>query len=153
MVSLSMGEPDFVTPPNIIRACCDSLEHGFTHYTPSLGIPELRNAVANMACKNNGIPCGESNVIITPCKHAIFMTILAYIDPGDEVIIPDPSWVSYESCIRFAGGIPKYIKTNCDDDFIIDPSGIEHAITPKTKMIILNTPSNPTGTVIPKGTL
>ncbi|MBQ8373284.1 MAG: pyridoxal phosphate-dependent aminotransferase [Candidatus Methanomethylophilaceae archaeon] len=153
IVSFSMGEPDFTTPENVIDACCNSLHKGFTHYTPSLGIPALRKAVADMTRETDGVPCQASNVLITPCKQAIFMTALAYIDPGDEVILADPSWVSYEACIRLAGGVPVYVPTTFDDNFVLDPAAIEAAITPRTKMIILNTPSNPTGAVIPADVL
>lgn len=149
IVSFSMGEPDFTTPGNIIDSCCDSLHAGFTHYTPSMGIPELRQAVADMERTVDNVPCQASNVLITPTKQAIFMIALAYIDPGDEVILPDPSWVSYEACIRLAGGVPVYIPTRYEDEFVVDPALIEAAITPRTRMIILNTPSNPTGCVIP----
>ncbi|MDR3074490.1 MAG: pyridoxal phosphate-dependent aminotransferase [Candidatus Methanoplasma sp.] len=149
IVSFSMGEPDFVTPDNIIEACKDSLDAGFTHYTPSAGTPELRKAVAAKAFSDNKIHCTAQNVLITPCKHAIFMTALAYLDPGDEVILPDPSWVSYEACIRLAGAKPRYIPTKFDEGFVIDPELIAKAITPKTKMILLNSPSNPTGGIMP----
>ncbi len=149
IVSFSMGEPDFTTPSNIIDAACDSLQQGFTHYTPSTGIPELRKAIADYTKKNDNVPCEAKNVLVTPTKQAIFMTCLAYIDPGDEVILPDPSWVSYEACVRLAGGVPVYIPTKFEDNFVVDPALIEAAITPKTKMIILNTPTNPTGCVIP----
>ncbi len=153
IVSFSMGEPDFTTPENVIDACCDSLHSGFTHYTPSLGIPALRKAVADMTRETDGVPCQASNVLITPCKQAIFMIALAYIDPGDEVILADPSWVSYEACIRLAGGVPVYVPTRFEDNFVLDPALVESKITPKTKMIILNTPSNPTGAVIPADVL
>lgn len=153
IVSFSMGEPDFTTPGNVIDACCDSLRGGFTHYTPSTGIPELRKAVADMTRETNGVPCQASNVLITPCKQAIFLAALAYIDPGDEVLLPDPCWVSYEACVILAGGVPVYVPTYFEDDFVINPSKIEELITPKTKMLILNTPSNPTGCVIPKDVL
>ena len=149
IVSFSMGEPDFTTPENIIDACCDSLHAGFTHYTPSTGIPELREAVAEMENRVDGVPCKASNVLITPTKQAIFMIALAYIDPGDEVILMDPTWVSYEACIRLAGGVPVYVSSKYEDEFVVDPAMIEAAVTPRTKMIILNTPSNPTGTVMP----
>ncbi len=149
IVSFSMGEPDFTTPANIIDACCDSLNRGFTHYTPSTGIPELRAAVADFEHKVDNVPCTASNVLITPTKQAIFMIALAYINPGDEVILPDPSWVSYEACVRLAGGVPVYIPTKYEDEFVVDPALVEAAITPRTNMIILNTPSNPTGGVIP----
>lgn len=153
IVSFSMGEPDFTTPENVIEACCDSLHSGFTHYTPSLGIPELRKAVADMTRETDKVPCQASNVLITPCKQAIFMIALAYIDPGDEVILADPSWVSYEACIRLAGGVPVYVPTRFEDNFVLDPAAVEAAITPRTKMIILNTPTNPTGAVIPASVL
>ena len=153
IVSFSMGEPDFTTPANVIDACCDSLRSGNTHYTPSMGIPALRKAVADVTRETNGVPCQASNVLITPCKQAIFLTALAYIDPGDEVILADPSWVSYEACIRLAGGVPVYIPTKFEEKFVIDPALIEAAITPRTKMIILNMPSNPTGGIIPRDVL
>ncbi len=153
IISFSMGEPDFVTPENIIESCKESLDAGFTHYTPSAGIPELRKAVAAKAFSDNKIHCTAKNVLVTPCKHAIFMSSLAFLDPGDEVILPDPSWVSYEACIRLAGAKPIYIPTKVEDDFIVDPDLIEAAITPKTKMILLNSPSNPTGSVMPCNTI
>ncbi|MGE0014900.1 MAG: pyridoxal phosphate-dependent aminotransferase [Candidatus Methanomethylophilaceae archaeon] len=153
IISFSMGEPDFTTPSNIVDACIDSLNSGFTHYTPSLGIPELRRAVAETAVAENNIPCRGANVLITPTKQAIFMACLAYLDPGDEVILPDPAWVSYEACIRLAGAVPVFIPTKFEEEFIVDPALIEAAVTPKTKMIIINSPSNPTGCVLPESVL
>ena len=153
VVSFSMGEPDFTTPENIVDACCESLRSGYTHYTPSTGIPELRKAIADQTRAEYGVPCDQSNVLVTPCKQAIFMTALAYIDPGDEVILADPSWVSYEACIRLAGGVPVYVPTRFEDGFVLDPAAVEAAITPRTRMIIVNTPSNPTGCVIPRDNL
>ena len=153
IVSFSMGEPDFVTPQNIIEACKTSLDAGFTHYTPSAGIPELRKAVASKAFSDNKIHCTAKNVLITPTKHAIFMSALAFLDPGDEVIMENPNWVSYDAAVRLAGAKPVHIPTNFDENFVIDPNRIANAITPKTKMIILNSPSNPTGSVIPCETI
>ena len=153
IVSFSMGEPDFTTPANIIDACVDSLHAGFTHYTPSTGIPELKKAIADRARVDNKIPCLPSNVLVTPTKQAIFMIALAYLDPGDEVLLPDPAWVSYEAVIRLAGAVPVYVPTYFEDCFVIKPEKIAAAITPKTKMLVLNTPSNPTGCVQPEETL
>lgn len=153
IVSFSMGEPDFTTPSNVIDAACDSLHEGFTHYTPSTGIPELRKAVADYTKKIDNVPCGASNVLITPTKQAIFLAALGYINPGDEVILPDPSWVTYEACIRLAGGVPVYVPTKFEDGFQLDPALIEAAVTPRTKMIILNSPTNPTGNVISESVL
>ena len=95
VLSFSLGEPDFTTPDNIIEAAKASLDSGFTHYTPSMGIPELRKAVAERARSFNKLDVQAKNVLITPCKHAIFMAAMAYIDPGDEVLLPDPGWVTY----------------------------------------------------------
>lgn len=153
IISFSMGEPDFVTPSNIIEAAVESLHDGFTHYTPSLGIIELREAIVEKVKVFNNIGCGTGNVLVTPCKQAIFMTALGFLDPGDEVILPDPSWVSYEACIRLAGAIPVYVSTRFEDNFVINPKLVRAAITPKTRMIFLNTPSNPTGCVYPADTI
>lgn len=153
IVSFSMGEPDFSTPSNIADACVESLRSGFTHYTPSTGIPELRKAVADYSRSKNGIPCDASNVLITPTKQALFMIALAYLDPGDEVLLPDPSWVSYEAHIRMTGAVPKYVTTSFDDGFVIDPEKVDAAATSKTKMVVINSPSNPTGCVQPESTI
>jgi len=124
-----------------------ALTSGFTHYTASSGIPELREAVANQARQDNGIPCMPENVIILPCKFGLYIAIQALINPGDEVILPDPGWVSYEPMINLAQGKPVSVRTYNKDEFRILPENIEKAITDKTKMIILNSPSNPTGSV------
>lgn len=149
IISFSMGEPDFSTPANIVDACVDSLHKGFTHYTPSRGIPELRTAIADTVLTDNGIPCTGKNVLVTPTKQALFMIALAYLDPGDEVLLPDPAWVSYEACIRLAGAKPVFVPTYFEDGFCVNPDKIREAITPNTKMIMLNSPSNPTGCVMP----
>ncbi len=150
IISFSMGEPDFSTPDNITQACKDSLDRHFTHYTPSAGIPELRKAVADRSRTENGIPCTPANVIITPAKQAIFMGILSMVDEGDEVILPDPSWGTYEACIRLAGGVPRYVGSVEGTEFRMTPEVIAEAIGPKTRMIMLNTPCNPTGAVMTK---
>lgn len=153
IVSFSMGEPDFTTPVNIVDACVDSLHAGFTHYTPSTGIPELRKAIAERTRQDNNVPCLPSNVLVTPTKQAIFMIALAYLNPGDEVLLPDPSWVSYEAVVRLAGAKPIYVPTYFEDNFIIRADEVLKAITPKTRMIVINTPSNPTGCVQPAESL
>ena len=153
IISFSVGEPDFTTPQNIIDKCADSLRSGFTHYTPSMGIPELRKAIAESVKAKNGIPCEAKNVLVTPTKQALFMIALAYLNPGDEVLLPDPSWVSYEAHIRMCGAVPKYVTTKFDDGFVIDPEKVAAAVTPKTKMMVINSPSNPTGCVQPESTL
>ena len=153
IISFSVGEPDFTTPGNVIDAAIESLREGFTHYTPSMGIPELKKAIAESTKAKNGIPCGPQNVLVTPTKQAIFMWALAYLDPGDEVLLPDPAWVSYEAVIRLAGAIPVYVPTYFDERYVINADNVLKAITPKTKAIIINSPSNPTGTVQPEKAL
>lgn len=153
IVSFSMGEPDFDTPANIRQAAKDALDAGFTHYTPSTGIPALREAIARYEREKNGMQVQAENVLVTPCKQAIFMTALAYLDPGDEVILPDPGWVTYEAVIKLAGAIPVYVPLRYEDGFVLDPAAVEAAVTPKTRMIILNTPANPTGCVLPEDTV
>ena len=153
IISFSLGEPDFTTPGNVIEAAKASLDAGFTHYTPSMGIPELRKAIATKVRRDNGMDITADNVLVTPTKLALFLVALAYIDPGDEVVIPDPCWVTYDAHIRLAGGVPVRVTTSYEDGFVIDPAKLEAAITPKTRMIILTTPSNPTGCVIPEKTI
>ena len=153
IISFSLGEPDFTTPENIIDAAIGSLKRGFTHYTPSMGMPELKKAIAEAVKAKNNIPCGPQNVLVTPTKQAIFMWALAYLDPGDEVILPDPSWVSYEAVILLAGAKPVYVPTYFDEGYIINPDRIREAITPRTKAIVINSPSNPTGAVQPESVL
>ncbi|NBK25649.1 MAG: aminotransferase class I/II-fold pyridoxal phosphate-dependent enzyme, partial [Spirochaetia bacterium] len=153
ILSFSMGEPDFATPENIIDACVDSLRDQFTHYTPSLGIPELREAIAAKTRKENNIKCTSKNVLVTPTKHAIFMIALAYLDPGDEVLLADPSWVTYDACIRLAGAKPVYVPTSYEDEFTMTPEMMAEKVTDKTRMVFLNSPCNPTGTVMSRNDL
>ena len=147
VISFSMGEPDFPTPENIREAAKRALDEGFTHYTPSAGIPELRELVAEKSVKENNIPCTASNVLITPSKHAIFMSMLAMVDEGDEVIIPDPAWGTYDASIRLAGGRPTYAVLEEDNGFRMNPEVLAELITPRTSMIVVNSPSNPAGSV------
>ncbi|WP_019178142.1 pyridoxal phosphate-dependent aminotransferase [Methanomassiliicoccus luminyensis] len=148
IVSFSMGEPDFPTPDNITQACVASLNDHFTHYTPSAGIPELRKAVAAKAREINGIPCTDANVLITPTKQAIFMAALAMIDEGDEVILPDPTWGTYEACVRLVGGVPKLVTLDESTEFRMTPEKVSEAISSRTRMIFINSPANPTGSVL-----
>jgi len=151
IVSFSMGEPDFATPDNISEACIRSLNDHFTHYTPSAGIPELRRAVADRTRKDNGIPCTDANVLITPTKQAIFMAMLAMVDEGDEVVLPDPTWGTYEACIRLVGGVPKFVTLDADTAYRMTPEKVAEQIGPKTKMVLINSPANPTGSVLTNG--
>jgi len=147
VVSFSVGEPDFDTPMHVREAAMQALRDGHTHYTPGAGIPELRAAIAAAEKRDCNIPCDASNVVVTPAKHGIFMAITAVADKGDEVIIPDPAWVSYEPIIEWAHAKPKAVPLEGDNGFRMTPDAVAQAITKKTKAIVLNSPSNPTGGV------
>ncbi len=148
IISFSMGEPDFHTPENIKAACVRSINNNFTYYTPSAGIPELRKAVAERCRKLNNIPCEASNVLVTPTKQAIFMTMLAMVDHGDEVIVPDIAWGTFEACAKLAGGRVVHASLSADNAFRMTPDVLAERITEKTKLVVLNTPSNPCGAVL-----
>jgi len=151
VISFSVGEPDFATPQHIMDAAKKALDEGKTHYTPSAGIPELREAIANKF-KENGISASADDVIVmSGAKQAIFEAALSILNEGDETILFDPAWVSYESCVKFAGAKPVWVKTDEKRGFI--PDDFLDFITDKTKLIILNTPGNPTGAVFDENTL
>jgi aspartate aminotransferase len=147
VISFSMGEPDFVTPPHICQAAKEAMDKGYTHYTPAVGIPELREAVAEHCSKNNKIPCSNSDVMITPTKLGVYNGVLAAVNSGDEVIIPEPAWVTYEPCVKLAGGKVISLKLSEKDDFRLIPDELAESITKNTKMLIMNSPCNPTGAV------
>jgi aspartate aminotransferase len=147
IISFTVGEPDFDTPKHIVEAAKKALDEGKTRYLDAPGLPELRQAIAERAKKENGIPCDSSNVLITPTKQAIFETIIATINEGDEVIMPDPSWVTYEPCVQLAGGKAVPCLTKEEDQWRMVPGDVAELITPKTKMILFNSPSNPCGAV------
>jgi aspartate aminotransferase len=151
VLAFTVGEPDFNTPQFISDAAIKALNEGFTHYTASPGIPELRSAVAEKSKNENNIPCGPENVMITPTKFGIYTAILAAVNQGDEVIISDPAWVSYEPMVQMAQGKPVFVKTYNEDEFRMIPENVMEAVTDKSKMIILNSPSNPTGGVATRG--
>ena len=144
VIDMSVGEPDFKTPAYIIEGAIKALNDGKVFYTPTRGIPELLDAIAEKLKRENNIDASPENIIVTPgAKYAIFEAIMATIDEGDEVILLDPSWVSYEPCILMAGGKPVWVPYTSD----FRDAPIEEYITPKTKMIIINTPNNPLGIV------
>jgi aspartate aminotransferase len=147
IISFTVGEPDFDTPKHIVEAAKKALDEGKTRYLDAPGLPELREAIAQKAKAENGIPCDSSNVLITPTKQAIFETILATINEGDEVLMPNPSWVTYEPCVQLAGGKAVPVTTTDENQFRFIPEDVAELITPKTKMILFNSPSNPCGAV------
>ena len=142
------GEPDFDTPDHIKAAAMASLDGGFTKYTPSSGLPDLREAIAAKLSNDNGLNYAPSQVIVSNgAKHSCFNTMLAAVEPGDEVIIPAPYWLSYPEMVRLVGGEPVFVPTTEETGWKITPEQFENAMTPRTKMIIINTPGNPTGAV------
>ena len=146
VISLSVGEPDFDTPDNIKRAAIAAIERGETKYTPVAGIQPLREAIAAKFKRENGLDYKASQTIVgTGGKHILFNAFLATVNPGDEVIIPAPYWVSYPDMVAIAGGTPVAVETRMEHGFKLQAEDLDRAITPKTKWLILNSPSNPSG--------
>ena len=143
------GEPDFDTPEFIKEACIQALRAGKTKYAPAPGIPELREALAGHYRTHNGVEdVTAAQVVISPGgKFSCYLGILSVVSPGDEVIIPAPYWVSYPEMVKLAGGVPKTIFAGQENDFKITPDQLRKTITPKTRLLIINSPSNPTGTI------
>jgi len=151
VIGFGAGEPDFDTPYHIKEAAKEAIDMGFTKYTPPAGIPELRRAVADKLKEENDIDYEPEQVVITDgAKQALFNLMLSVIDEGDEVVIPAPYWVTYPEQVKFAGGTPVFVETKEIKGFALTLEELKPAITPKTKMVILCTPHNPTGSVIPK---
>ena len=148
VVGFGAGEPDFDTPQHIKDACAAALAAGFTKYTPSSGIPELREAIAAKFQRENGLIYKPSQIIVS-CggKHSCFNVILATCEEGDEVIIPAPYWLSYPEMAKLAGATPVILETSDKTEFKVTPGQLRAAITPRTRLFILNSPSNPTGSV------
>jgi aspartate aminotransferase len=155
VVDLSGGDPDFATAPNVTEAAIRSLNNGFTHYTPSRGIPELLKAIAKKLANENGASYDPAKeIIVMPgAKQALFVAAQALLDPGDEMILFTPAWVSYEPCASLAGATTVYVPMKLDTTAAQLRSGLEAAITSRTKLVILNTPNNPTGQVWNRGQL
>jgi aspartate aminotransferase len=146
IISLSVGEPDFDTPDNIKKAAIAAIERGETKYPPVLGITPLREAVAAKFKRENGLDYKPSQTIVaTGGKHILFNALLATLNPGDEVLIPAPYWVSYPDMTLIAGGTPVFVPTTIANGFKLKGEDLERAITPRTKWLILNSPSNPSG--------
>jgi aspartate aminotransferase len=151
IVHLEIGEPDFDTPPNIVEAAVDALHKGWTHYGPSAGLPDLRQTIAEYVSRTRKVPVASDEVIVVPGgKPIIFFTMLAFVDAGDEVIYPNPGFPIYESMIECLGGRAVPIRLNEERDFALDVSQLAASISDRTKIIILNSPHNPTGGVLTK---
>jgi aspartate/methionine/tyrosine aminotransferase len=151
VVHLEIGEPDFDTPNNIKEAAVKALNSGYTHYGPSAGLPELRETIAQYVSKTRGIRAEADEVVVTPgAKPIMFYSILALVNPGDEVLYPNPGFPIYESLINFINAKPVPIPLPEENDFQLDPEYVKKKITKKTKLIILNYPENPTGGIVTK---
>jgi aspartate/methionine/tyrosine aminotransferase len=150
VIHLELGEPDFPTPPHIVEAANRALDEGWTHYGPTAGLPELREAIAAYVSRTRGIAVGPQHVSVVPGgKPIIFFTLLALLEPGDEVIYPNPGFPIYESMIRFLGAEPIPVPLEEKRGFSFDLNLFRDRLTPKTKVVILNSPQNPTGGTIP----
>jgi aspartate aminotransferase len=151
IIHLEIGEPDFATPANIVEAAVDALHMGWTHYGPSAGLPDLRKEIAEYVARTRGVPVASEEVVVVPGgKPIIFYTILALVDEGDEVIYPNPGFPIYESMINYVGGRAVPIPLREERDFSLDVKELASLITDRTKLIIINSPHNPTGGVLSK---
>jgi len=154
VIALSAGEPDFDTPDHIKEAAIDAIRRGETKYTAVDGIPELKDAVTAKFKRDSGLEYTREQIIVAPGgKAIIFNALMATLNPGDEVVIPAPYWVSYPDIVAFAGGTPVTVPCTAANDFLLAPADLDAAITPKTKWLILNSPSNPSGAAYTKADL
>lgn len=154
LVVMTAGEPDFDTPQHIKDAALRAMQAGKTKYAPAAGIPELREAMALKFQRENGLDIKPNQTIVTVGgKQALFNLFQAVLDPGDEVIVVGPYWVSYPEMARFAGGVVKEVLTGPESGFVPDPAEVEKLVTPRTKVLVVNSPCNPTGAVYPREVL
>ena len=148
VIHLEIGEPDFDTPAHICDAAADAMRAGHTHYCASAGLPELREAAAEQLARTRGVPIRPENVLVANgAKPFLFFTVLATCNPGDEVVYPDPGFPIYESAIRWVGATPVPLPLHEERDFVFDPAELEARLSPRTKLVVLNSPQNPTGGV------
>lgn len=148
VISLSLGEPDFDTPAEMKQAGIDAIEANETHYTPVPGTPRVRKAIVEKFKRDNGLEYNMDQVVVsTGAKQSLANVVLSLVDPGDEVILPAPYWVSYEEIVKVAGGVPVVLPTSIDHDYKIQPQELEAAITPKTRLVMYSSPCNPSGSV------
>ncbi len=146
VINLSVGEPDFSTPDAIKEAAIQAISENKTHYTPVAGIPELRKAIANKLKKENFLYCEPENIVVSNgAKHSLANVMMTLLEDGDEILIPSPYWVSYPELAKLSDGTPKFIHCGIDSDFKMTPEQLESNITEKSKLLIFNSPSNPTG--------
>src|SRR5688572_14244441 len=148
IIELAQGEPDFNTPDHVIEAAYRAMHAGQTHYTPVDGTPELKAAIVAKFKRENGMDCRPENISAgAGGKQVLYNALMATLDPGDEVLIPAPSWVAYADITHFAEGVPVWIATRPENGFKLQPEELEKRINPRSKWLMLNSPSNPTGAV------
>jgi aspartate aminotransferase len=148
IIDLSLGEPDFKTPEHICNAAVKAMNEGFTKYPPVAGFPDLLEAISIKLKRDNNLDYATNEIIVsTGAKQSLYNAVMCLVDPGDEVLIPVPYWVTYASQVQLAGGIVKYINCSIDNDFKMSPEQLEEAISPKTKLFMFSSPCNPTGSV------
>jgi aspartate aminotransferase len=154
VISFGAGEPDFDTPRRIKDAAVEAMQRGQTKYTEVGGVPELRAAVCAKLKRDNGLDYEPADILVSVgAKHTLFNLVMALINPGDEVLVPSPYWVSYPEQVRLLGGVPVAVPTQEATGFDLDPGRLAAAVTPRTKLIVLNSPNNPTGAVFTPGAL
>ena len=154
VIHLEIGEPDFDSPANVVAAGSDALRNGFTHYTPSPGYTDLRDRIAEEISSTRGISVTGDNVVVTPGgKPIMFFVIMALVDEGDEVLYPNPGFPIYESMIEFVGGVPVPMQLHESTGFNVDVDRVAESITERTKLMIVNSPNNPCGSIVPEGDL
>lgn len=148
VINFGVGEPDFATPAHIVQAAKDALDKGYTKYVAASGLPALKKAVCRKLLTENGLSYDPSQIIISNgAKHSIFNALFATVDDGDEVIIPSPYWLTYPEVVKSCGGVPVFVPTTRQSGYKMTAEQLKNAITPRTKMLIFNSPSNPTGAV------
>ncbi len=154
VVNFGAGEPDFNTPEPIVEAAVEAVRGGFTKYTPSAGIKELKEAIAAKLLRENSVKVSPDQVIVScGAKQSVYQTMQVLLDPGDEVILVAPYWMTYAEQIRLAGGVPRVVKASAAEGFVPSLDQLKEAVGPRTKAILVNSPSNPTGAVLPRATL
>ena len=146
IIHLEIGEPDFATPHNIIEAAVRALNDGATHYTPASGIPQVREATAAYVSRHTGVPTRAENIVLTPgSKNLLLFALLSLIERGDEVIVPDPGYPIYRSLVEFIGGTAVSLPVDQENDFRPDVERLRALVTPRTRLLVVNSPQNPTG--------
>ncbi len=153
VISFAVGEPDFPTPPHVVDAAKKALDDGWTKYVASQGIPALREAITEKMRRENTVPCTPEGVIVAPAKHCLYLAVMGLVDPGEEVLVPDPGWVSYDPMVHLAGGRPVPVVADESTNFEVTPEAVEAAVTDRTKAVVVNSPSNPAGSVFSKETV